>query len=68
MRDLLVTSLALFLIVSVSGGCATQQKKELTELKHPGPVDCSTAQGDLRLLHHEKANVAERALEGSTAI
>lgn len=68
MRDLLVTSLALFLIVGVSAGCATDQKKVLEELEEPAAVDCSTAQGDLRLLHHEKANVAERALEGATAI
>ena len=45
-----------------------RQKKELKELGEAGPVDCSTAQGDLRLLHHEKANVAERVVEGVTAI
>jgi hypothetical protein len=33
-----------------------------------GAVDCSTAQGDLRLLYHEKANVGERITEGLTAI
>ena len=63
MREALVT-----MWVSVSGGCAMQQKKVLAELQHPGPVDCSTAQGDLRLLQSEKANVAERAVEGASAI
>ena len=56
MKEALVT-----MWVSVSGGCAMQQKKVLAELQHPGPVDCSTAQGDLRLLQSE-------TVEGASAI
>ena len=32
------------------------------------PVNCATAQGDIRVLEAEKAHVAERILEGATAI
>jgi hypothetical protein len=67
-KDVLTAILACFLAASLSTACAMRQKKTLQELKDPGPVDCSTAQGDLRLLQHEKANVAERVAEGITAI
>jgi hypothetical protein len=67
-RSVLVRILVVFLVLSMSAACARSQKKVLQELKDPGPVDCSTAQGDLRLLQHEKANVAERVAEGIDAI
>jgi hypothetical protein len=57
-----------FLAVSLTAACALQQKKVMKELNEPGPVNCATAQGDLRLLQAEKANVAERIIEGATAI
>ena len=68
MRRILITILASLLVVGLSAGCAMRQKQELKELSEAGPVDCRTAQGDLRLLQHEKANVAERVVEGATAI
>ncbi len=33
-----------------------------------GGLHCSTAQGDIRLLQQEKANVVERIAEGATSI
>jgi len=68
MRRILVTIMVSLLVVGTSAGCAMSQKKELKELGEAGPVNCSTAQGDLRLLYHEKANVVERVAEGATAI
>ena len=49
-------------------GCALQQKRVERELTHGGPINCATAEGDLRVLYNEKANVAERVVEGATAI
>jgi len=49
-------------------GCAMQQKKVEQQLANPQAVNCSTATGDLRVLEGEKANVAERVVEGATAI
>ena len=57
--------LALSLAISA---CATEQRKVEKELKHPPAVNCATAQGDIRALQHEKANVAERIGEGVTTI
>ena len=37
-------------------------------LTSDAPVDCATAQGDIRVLEAEKPHVAERILEGATAI
>lgn len=67
-RSVLVRVLVAFLVLSMSAACARNQKKVMTELKDPAAVDCSTAQGDLRLLQSEKANVAERIAEGVTSI
>jgi len=55
--------------VLASSGCAMEQKKVEKELAaESGPINCATAQGDLRVLQSEKANVAERMAEGVTAI
>ena len=50
------------------GGCAMSQKKVEHSLEHPAPVNCATAEGDIRVLQSEKAHVAERIAEGVTAI
>lgn|SRR5262249_54308518 len=49
-------------------GCAMQQKQVEESLQHPAPINCQTADGDIRVLQSEKANVAQRAVEGATAI
>ncbi len=40
----------------------SQRKVEHT-LENPAPVNCATAEGDLRVLRGEKANVAARITE-----
>ena len=57
MRDVLVAVVVSFWVVTISAACALQQKQVERELSAAGPVDCSTAHGDLRLLYHEKASV-----------
>jgi len=47
-------------------GCAYQFKEEAKATKQP--VNCATAQGDLRALAGEKANLAEQIEMGVTAI
>ena len=56
------------LALGASSGCAFQQKKVEKELADPAKINCATADGDIRLLRQEKANVAERVAEGVTAI
>lgn len=56
------------LALVIGGGCAMQQEQVAQGPQHPGPVNCATADGDLRVLRAEKANVAQQLLEGATAI
>ena len=59
-----VSSLALVLSIS---GCAMQLKKE-EKAAEQMPVNCATADGDIRLLRSEKTHVAEQIAMGVTAI
>jgi hypothetical protein len=56
------------LLVGLTSGCAMEQKKVAQGLENPGRVDCRTAEGDIRVLKSEKAHVAQRLVEGVTAI
>jgi hypothetical protein len=56
------------LVLSTSFGCAMQQKKTMKEVTSDAPINCSTAEGDIRVLKGEKAHVAEQVAEGVTAI
>ena len=67
-RDVLVAVVVPLLVVTMSSACVFKQKEVYREVSHASAVDCSVAQGDLRLLYHEKANVAERVTEGLLAI
>ena len=64
-KSILVVLLSLLVI-----SCAAQKQKKV-EAELGGqyhPINCATAEGDLRLLAHEKANVAQRIVEGVTAL
>ena len=45
-----------------------QQKQVSADLDRPARIDCRTAEGDLRVLQGEKAHIAQRVVEGATAI
>jgi len=48
-------------------GCATDYKKVEENLNKP-PINCFTAEGDIRVLQSEKANVAQQTAAGLQAI
>jgi len=56
------------LALAAASGCAMEQKKVEKQLANPGAINCATAEGDLRMLRNEKADVAERIAEGVTSI
>jgi len=68
MRLATIPALASLLIFACLGGCAMQQKKDMQEASTAQPVDCRTAEGDIRILQNEKAYLVERAAEGFTAV
>lgn len=53
-------------IAALLCGCAMGYKKEEEAMK--SPVNCSTAQGDLPSLQHERANLAQEVAAGVTMI
>jgi len=61
---------SILLVVGVAallGACAGTYKKQ-EEAAKSMPVNCETAEGDIRLLKSEKANVAQQVGMGVTAI
>ena len=62
----MVRLVGLLACVALVSACALQQ--EQVEQQSPGSVNCATAEGDLRVLQAEKANLAQRIAEGATAI
>jgi hypothetical protein len=68
MRLATIAALASLLILGSLGGCAMQQKKDMQAASTALPVDCRTAEGDIRVLQNEKAYLVERAAEGFTAV
>ena len=53
-------------IVMLLPACALKQKKVEKEMKQP--INCATAEGDIRMLQQEKAHVAQQIVEGATSI
>ena len=60
-RITLAICLATFLFA-----CASGQKKVEKDLK--APINCATAEGDIRVLENEKVHVAQQIAEGVGAI
>ena len=59
--------IVLMCVVMLLPACATfKQKKVLKDMKQP--INCSTAEGDLRMLKSEKAHVAQQIAEGVTSL
>ena len=65
-KTFLPTAFAMILAL-VAAGCATEYKKD-EKAAESMPINCATAQGDLRMLQHEKAHVTEQIALGVTAI
>lgn len=54
-------------LAAVLGGCASEYKKEEAAAEKM-PINCATAEGDIRLLQGEKANVAQQAAMGVSMV
>lgn len=55
-----------FVFAAILAACAPISQEAKDELKKP--VDCRTAEGDLRVLKQEKASVAQQVLDGVTSM
>ena len=54
-------------VVMLMPSCAIFKQKEVME-EMDEPINCATAEGDIRMLQQEKAHVAQQILAGVTAI
>ena len=66
MKKALMILLAICLVVSLTACAASKQKKVEQEMKQP--INCATAEGDIRALGHEKVHVAQQIAEGVSSI
>ncbi len=61
-----VTMVACSLMATLAAGCAMEEKKTMESLQQP--INCATAEGDIRVLQSEKTHVAGQIASGVTAI
>ncbi len=66
MRKSIITVWVLCLMFSIFACAAKDQKKVEQEMKQP--INCATAEGDIRVLQHEKAHVEQQIAEGVMSI
>jgi hypothetical protein len=66
MRKASVTALVMFLVMFLVACAAKDQKKVEQEMKQP--INCGTAEGDIRVLKSEKVHVTQQIAEGVTSI
>jgi S-adenosylmethionine/arginine decarboxylase-like enzyme len=55
-----------FAVVAIAAGCAMQQQQTLQSLNQP--INCATAEGDIRVLQSEKTHVGQQIASGVAAI
>jgi hypothetical protein len=61
-----MTMISMVALVVLGTGCAKKYQKVEKQVKQP--INCATAQGDIRMLMHEKAHVADEIAAGVTAV
>ncbi|MBL8658730.1 MAG: hypothetical protein JNM75_03125 [Rhodospirillales bacterium] len=60
--------ISVFAAAVVLSGCVAQKEAKEVKAAEVAPINCATAEGDIRMLRAEKANVEERIAEGVVSI
>ena len=60
-----MTLFSVVALVILVTGCSDKYKKTEQQMKQP--INCATAEGDIRLLMHEKAHVTDQIAQGVSA-
>ncbi len=55
-------------VVVVAAGCQSAPNMKAVAAQEAAPVNCATAEGDLRMLNSEKVSTARAIADGVTAI
>ena len=64
----LPTALALAFGSGLLASCTASKDVQQVEAQEKAPIDCATAEGDVRVLQSEKASVGDEIARGVTAI
>lgn len=64
MRNLIL----LIATATMLSGCAAEKEAKEVKAAEAAPVNCSTAEGDIRMLRSEKATVEQRIAAGAASI
>ncbi|HEX6013305.1 MAG TPA: hypothetical protein VFY87_16195 [Geminicoccaceae bacterium] len=67
-QRLLPAALALALCSGLLAACTASKDVKQVEAQEAAPINCATAEGDIRVLQGEKASVADQLARGVTAI
>jgi len=65
-RRVLTTIVCRLGVATLLTGCAMQEKQTMESLNQP--INCATAEGDIRVLQGEKTHVVQQIASGATAI
>ena len=66
MKKMKVLTIVAVVFLAVQCGCADKYKKAEQDVKKP--INCATAEGDIRMLEHEKAHTMDKLTQGVSAI
>ncbi len=66
MRKMYIFVVLMCVVMLLPACAAMKQKKVLKEMKQP--INCSHAEGDIRVLKSEKAHVGQQIFEGVTSL
>ena len=61
-----MTMISMVALMILASGCAKKYQKVEKGMKQP--INCATAEGDIRMLMHEKAHVTDEIAAGVSAI
>ena len=60
-----MTMILLICVLALTVGCSSKYEK--VEKQMHAPINCATAEGDIRMLMHEKAHVTDQIAAGVSA-
>lgn len=64
----IIRTMAMAALGAALAACTASQDVKKVEAQVAAPVNCATAEGDIRVLESEKASVAQQVADGVTSI
>lgn len=68
MKKAAITTVAAVFLCSIMTSCASHDKMEQAEAEMKAPINCPTAEADIRMLESEKTHASEQVAAGVMAV